>query len=157
MASTNLFKISNFKFQFRDSTQLELMTTAVNFPGLQLGEIRIERPTVLDRRPGDSMTYDDLKITALCDETLDVYKEVYKYLVLSANPQNADLNPFDPVFDCTLFLTTNKNNIQHTINFYNCFFKSIGEVDMTSGSTDETHFSFNINLGFSYYLFEGLE
>jgi len=157
MASTNLFKVSNFRMQFKDQNSLELMTTSVNFPGLSLGELRIDRPVVLDRRPGDSMTYDDLKITALCDETLEVYQEIYKYVVLSANPDNGDLNPFDPVFDSTLFLTTNKNNIQHKINFYNCFFKGISGVDMSSGSSDETHFQFDISLGFSYYLFEGLE
>lgn len=153
MSSTNLFKISNFIIQFKDARQLELMVTSANIPGITLGDLILNRSVVNDKRPGDSLTYDDLRITALCDETLKVYQEVYNFIMSGAEPFQGRLDVVNPVFDCTLFLTTNKNNIQHKINFYNCYYKGIGDVVLTSGSTEEEQFSFDITMGYSFFSF----
>ena len=156
MITTNLFKISNFIMQFKDSKQLELMVTASNIPGLTLGELTLSRPVVRDLRSGDSLTFDELSITALCDEAFGAYKEIYSYIISAANPFNANIDVTYPIFDSTLFLTTNKNNIKHEIKFFNCFFKSIGGINLNSSSNDETPFTFDIALGYSYYLFNTL-
>lgn len=154
MSSTNLFKISNFRIQYKDSKTLELMTTGASIPGFSLGDLVIPRNVVTDKRPGDTLVYDDLIITALCDEELKAYKEVYDYIVLAANPINGKLTIDQPVFDATLFLTTNKNNIQHKINFYNCYFKGINSVELTSNTTEEEHFTITIMIGYTHFLFE---
>lgn len=154
MSGVNLFKISNFILQFKDQQALELMTTDVNIPGITLGELNIGRPVIRDLRPGDSLTYDDLTVTVLLSEDMDNYLEIYKYIMKSANPDTGDLDITYPVFDSTLFLTTNKNNIQHKITFLNCFFKSIGAIQLSSQSTDEDRISFDITLGYSYFRFE---
>jgi hypothetical protein len=154
MFTTNLFKVSNFKLGLKDSKHIELNTTAVNIPGLSLGEINVPRPVVRDLRGGEQLTYDDLIISVLCDEKLEAYKEVYDYIMKSANPVNANIDVSYPVFDSSLLLTTNKNNIQHKITFLNCFFKSVGGMQLTSSSTEEDHINFDVTLGYSYYLFE---
>jgi hypothetical protein len=152
--STNLFKVSNFIIQFKNVKQIELMTTTANIPGLTLGTIDIARSVVNDARPGDSLTYNDLDISVLCDEDLIAFKEVYNYIMSGAEPVFGNLDVVEPVFDATLFLTTNKNNIQHKLTFYNCFFKSISDIQLTSSSSDEENFTFDIGIGFSYYLFD---
>ena len=154
MSIINLFKVSSFKLMFKDTKFLELMTQGANIPGLTLGELKIGRPVVTDTRSGDSLTYEDLSVSVLCDEKFEAYKEIYNYIINSSNPVNADINVSYPIFDSTLFLTTNKNNVQHKINFYNCFFKSIGGIQLTSTSTEEEQFTFEISLGYSFYLFE---
>lgn len=154
MGSTSLFKISNFIIAFRDTKNIELMATGANIPGLTLGELNVSRPVIRDLRPGDTLSYNDLIVTCLCDEKLQAYKDIYDYVITSANPTTAGLNVDYPVFDSTLLLTTNKNNVQHQLRFLNCFFKGIGEIQLTSGSTEEEHVSFDITLGYSYYLFE---
>jgi hypothetical protein len=140
--------------QFKDSQALELMTTEVNIPGLTLGELTIGRPVVRDLRNGDSLTYEDLNVTILCDEKFSAFKEIYNYIMKSSNPETAEIDVTYPIFDSTLFLTTNKNNVQHKINFYNCFFKNISGIQLNSGSTEEEQITFTIGLGYSYYLFE---
>lgn len=151
--STNLFKVSNFILQFKNTKHLELMTTACNIPGFTLGELNISRPVIRDARPGDTLTYNDLNVTILTDEKLQAYKEIYDYIIMAANPDTADLNILDPVFDSVLLLTTNKNNIQHKITFYNSFFKSVSDIDLTSTSTEEEQVTFSISLGYSYHEF----
>ena len=154
MSVINLFKVSNFRLNFKDQDHLELMTTEVNIPGLTLGEINIGRPVIRDLRTGDSLTYDDLQVTILCDEKFEAFKQIYNYIMKSSNPETGDINVTYPIFDSTLFLTTNKNNVQHKITFLNCFFKNIGSMELSSQSTDESQITFPITLGYSYYLFK---
>jgi len=154
MASTNLFKVSNFIIQFKNAPQLELMCQSANIPGLSLGVLEIPRPVVIDHRPGDSLTYDDLRVTALCDEDLKAYKEIYSYILSAAEPERGNINVYQPLFDCSMLLTTNKNNISHKVTYLNCFFKSLGEIGMTSTSEEEDNFTFDIEIGYSFYLFE---
>lgn len=149
----NLFKISNFNIQFKDSYTLELMAVGANIPGLTLGELNISRPVIRDLRNGDSLSYDDLEVEILTDEELKAFKEIYDYIYKASNPDTADIDVVEPIFDSTLFLTTNKNNIQHKINFYNCFFKGISGIQLTSQSSEEEQVTFTITLGYSYYEF----
>lgn len=154
MSIINLFKVSNFIIQFKNAKTIELMTTAVNIPGLTLGELNIGRPVIRDLRNGDSLTYDDLEVTVLCDESLSAWKEIYDYIMIASDPNTADIDVTEPIFDSTLLLTTNKNNIQHKIRFLNCFFKRIGAIQLTSSSSEEEQLTFDITLGFSYMLFD---
>jgi hypothetical protein len=154
MSIINLFKISNFVLNFKDSKQLELMTVGCNIPGITLGDLIMNRPVIRDYRNGDSLTYDDLTVTVLCDEKLSAFKEIYDYIMLASNPETADIKVVEPIFDSTLHLTTNKNNFQHKLRFYNCFFKSVSSIQLSSASSEEEQITFDISLGFSYYLFE---
>lgn len=154
MSIINLFKISNFIINFKDSKHLELMAVGANIPGITLGELIINRAVIRDLRNGDSLTYDDLVVTVLCDEKLEGFKEIYNYIMTASNPDTADIKVIEPIFDSTLFLTTNKNNYNHKITFYNCFFKGIGGIQLTSSTTEEEQVTFDITLGYSYYHFE---
>lgn len=153
MSRINLFKVSNFILQFKDQKQLELMTTEANIPGITLGELNIPRTVIRDLRNGDSLTYDDLNVTILCDENFLAFKEIYSYIMKSSDPETGNLDVVYPIFDSTLLLTTNKNNIQHKLHFYNCFFKSVGSIQLSSQSTEEEQITFPISLGYSYYIF----
>lgn len=149
----SFFKVNSFIVQFKDQKTLELMVTSANIPGFTLGEIEIGRPVVKDKRPGDSLTYNDLSITVLCDEKLAAYKEIYEYLILSANPNTGDLEISDNVFDCSVQLLTNKNNYQHKIYFYNAFIKSISDIQLETTTTEGEAATFTVDLGFSFFNF----
>jgi len=156
MSQINLFKVSNFKLLFKDQTSLELMITAVNIPGINLGELTFNRPVLMDIRNGDTLKYDELLVTVLCDESFSAFKDVYNYIIKSADPTTGELNVVSPVFDSTLFLTTNKNNINHQIHFYDCFLKTISSMNLLTTSDDETQLTFDITVGYTYYIFDNL-
>jgi len=153
MSVIDLFKINSFIIQFKDQKPLELMVNASNIPGFTLGQIELGRPVVKDKRPGDSLEYNDLSVTVITDEDLKAYKEIYRYLVLAANPHTGDLEINQTVFDCDLFLLSNKNNISHKLHFYNAFFKSISDIQLESSTTEEEQVTFTIELGYSFFDF----
>jgi len=154
MSSLDLFKINSFILQFKDQTSLELMVQGCNLPGFTLGQLEIPRTVVKDVRPGDSLTYNDLNVTVICDEDLKAFKDIYRYLVLAANPNTGDLEINDTVFNASLLLTTNKNNIKHKLYFHNCFFKEISDLDLQSTTSDEEQVTFTLTCGYSFYDFE---
>lgn len=154
MASTDLFKVSSFIIQFKDQKFLELMVNGCNIPGFALGQLAIGRPVVTDKRPGDSLDYNDLSVSVICDEELKAYKEIYNYLILAANPNTGDLEINETVFDCTVQLLTNKNNLQHKIHFYNAFIKSVSDINLESTTTESEAPIFNVEFGYSFFNFE---
>lgn len=154
MAVTDLLKVSNFSIQFKDSKKLELMVANTNLPGFSLNTMTLNRPVVDDKRPGGQLEYSDLTLTVMCDEDLNAFKEIYTYLVLSANPNTGDLEINRNVFDSVLFLLTNKNNTQHKVHFYNCFFTSVGDLRFESTAPEAEHITFDISLQYSFYNFE---
>jgi len=152
--SASFFKVNNFIIQFKDQKNLELMVNACNFPGFSLGQIDIPRPVVKDQRPGDSLTFNDLSLTIICDEDLKAYKEIYSYLILSANPNTGRLNISDSVFDCYLDLTTNKNNVKHKLHFYNAFIKSVSDIQLESTTSEGEAPTFTAEMAYSFFTFE---
>jgi hypothetical protein len=155
MSRIDLFKTGNFIIQFASQKKLELQVIVTALPGFNLGVLEMGRPVVKDVRPGDSLTYNDLSLTVLCDEDLKAFQEIYTSIVWAANPNTGDIQlSTDVTFDAQLFLTTNKNNIQHKVHFYNAFFKSVGDISLDSTSTDENYISFPADLGYSFYNFE---
>lgn len=154
MSVIDFLKINSFAIQFKDKRSLELMVTSANIPGFTLGQLEMGRPVVKDKRPGDTLEYNDLTVQVLCDEDLKAFEDIYTSIILAANPNSGELEISDSVFDCTLFLTTNKNNIQKKIHFYNAFFKSVGDLQMESTTTEGEQITFSVDLGYSFYNFE---
>lgn len=151
---TSLFKESNFKMIFRhDLPAIDVMVTLTNLPGVSLDQLEIPRPGIIDKRPGQKLEFEDLTVNVLCDEKLQVYKEIHGYLLQSSNPHTANYQIEYPIFDGTLLLMTNKNNIQHTIAFYNCFFKSISSITLQSSTADDQQVMFTLTLGYTFFDF----
>jgi len=151
----SLFKESNFRIMFKqDLPAIEVMITITNIPGFGLSQIELPRPGIMDKRPGDFLTFNDLSVTVNCDEKLEVYKQIHNYLLTASNPNNAHYDNVYPIFDGILLLTTNKNNVQHKITFYDCFFKSVGNIQLQSTTSDDNLISFNMDIGYVYFDFE---
>jgi hypothetical protein len=151
---TSLFRESNFIMQFKqDIPAIDVMVTLVNLPEFGINQLEIPRPGLTDKRPGNHLTFEDLSVNVNCDEKLEVYKEIQGYLLKTSNPHTANFDIDYPIFDGTLFLTTNKNNIQHKIVFYNCFFKKVSGLVLQSSTTDENQVSFTLTLGYTFFDF----
>lgn len=147
-------KINSFAIQFRDKKELDLMVISANIPGFTLGQLEMGRPVVKDKRPGDSLEYNDLTVQVVCDEDLQAFTSIYTSLVQAADPNTGEISVDTPVFDCYLFLTTNKNNIQKKVHFYNAFFKAVSDLQFESTTTEGEQLNFSIDLGYSFYNFE---
>jgi hypothetical protein len=139
---TDLFKTSNFVMQLRDQKSIELMNVETDIPGFTIGTLEMGYMSMKDKRPGDSITFENLTMTVNCDEDLKAYKEVWDYLKITHDPLENIIRVSEEVFDGYLLLLTNKNNVQHKIHFYDMWIESISPIQCQSVSPDENNVNF---------------
>ena len=73
-----VFNCFNFRIIFKQGLPaIELMVTATSIPGFGVSQLEFPRTGIMDKRPGDFLTFNDLSITVNCDEKLEIYKEIH--------------------------------------------------------------------------------
>jgi hypothetical protein len=154
MAYHDLFKVSNFKILLRDQRHMEFFCQEAGIPGYNLGNIDVGYQSMKDKRPGDSIDFEDLTLTIICDEDLNAFKEVYNYLKLAHHPVTNALEVQQEMFDAYLLLTTNKNNVQHKLHFVDAWIQSVGAIQLQTISSEDNNITFPVTIRYNYYLFE---
>jgi len=124
---------------------LEYFVTSVTLPSLSLGTIDIAKNQHRGHMQGD-VTIDELSVRVAVDEDLEVYKEVFEWII-----ENRDsLNPL--TYDATLIILTSHNNANKSIKFKNIFPTSVGSLEFSTQSSDIEYLQADI--GFRYDEFE---
>ena len=72
---------TQFKFSILKLPKVEYFCTAVNIPGVSLGETTQATPLKKIPIPGDTLTYEPLQMTFLVDENLENFQEIHGWLV----------------------------------------------------------------------------
>jgi hypothetical protein len=72
---------TQFKFSIRKLPKVEYFCTAVNIPGVNLGETTQATPLKKIPIPGDTLVYEPLQMTFLVDENLENFQEIHGWLV----------------------------------------------------------------------------
>ena len=72
---------TQFKFSIIKLPKVEYFCTAVNIPGVNLGETTQATPLKKIPIPGDTLTYEPLQMTFLVDENLENFQEIHGWLV----------------------------------------------------------------------------
>jgi hypothetical protein len=155
MSVLNLFKSCNFRISLKDQKAIELMVQEVNLPGITLGQMDLGWQSMKDKRTGDAIDFNDLTLQIILDEDLNTFREIYSALILAHNPATNELEVKKQVFDGFLNLTTNKNNIQHSIHFYDAWIKSIDDIQLSHTTGEDEQLVCTLNIVYNFYLFEG--
>ena len=71
---------TQFKFNITKLPKVEFFCTAVNVPGITLGETSQSTPLKEIPIPGDKLTYSSLNMTFMIDENLENYREIHGWL-----------------------------------------------------------------------------
>jgi len=151
--SVNLAKSSNFVVQFHNDTKnLEFQCQAVNLPGLSLGLIQVPHFEQNEQRIGDSITWNPLILTIICDEEFKAFKDVFNILKASKDPTTGKYNNEYPIFDGKIILNTNKGNKIEMIEFRNAFFQEITDMNFDTTIEDSTMI-FSATVYYTYYDF----
>lgn len=151
---TDLFKTCNFNILMKNNTMIELMNVECDLPGFNIGTIEMPFQTMKDKRPGDSINFDNLTLTVNCDEDFKAYLEVYNQLILAHNPATNKYKVSEEIFDGYLILLSNKNNIQHKIHFYDMWIESVSPLQMQTISSDDNPLNFTVGLCYNFFVFE---
>jgi hypothetical protein len=154
MAYHDLFKTSNWKIQLKDQTHVEFFCQEASIPGITIGTVSQHYQSMEDKRPGDSITFDDLTLTIICDEDLGAFKEILKYINMTHNVIDNVIQVKPEVFDSFLFITTNKNNIQYKIHFYDMWIETVSALSLQTITGDDNSISFTVGLKYNYYTLE---
>lgn len=149
----NLLKQCNFQLILAGKKVLELFVQEVNMPGFTLGDMPINHWTQNENRIGDNIMWNDLDLTVVCDENLGAYKEVYKHVIAEKNPFTGFLDPITTTFDGKLLMTTNKNNVSHEIIYRNCWIVSLGDMQLTTTSSEDEQVTFTVGIKYTYWEF----
>ena len=72
---------TQFKFSILKLPKVEYFCTAVNIPGVNLGETTQATPLKKIPIPGDTLVYEPLQMTFLVDENLENFQEIHGWLI----------------------------------------------------------------------------
>lgn len=151
MMSVNLFKSCNFVIQLAKQKQIEFYVQESILPDVNIGEIEMPNRWQNFKIPGDNINWGVLTLTLVCDEDLLAYKDLINLIMKYKNPKTGDIDIEDNLFTSYLFLTTNKNNVKHQIEFVDCWVQSISSLTLSSTTSEDDIITFTVDIMYSYY------
>jgi hypothetical protein len=105
--------------------------------------------------PGDKVDFGQLGITALIDEDMNDYTEIFNWITgnlekyTTANASNATLAP--SVSDITINVLNSMNNKTKAIRYVSAFPIDMSGIDFTS-ATDEQFLTFSVTFQFDQFV-----
>jgi len=79
---------TQFKFGVHQLPKVEFFTTAVNLPGINLGDAIFPTPFKSIPVMGDTITYDTLTIEFIVDEYLENYRSLHEWMTAIGFPKS---------------------------------------------------------------------
>lgn len=168
-SNMNPLSPTGFKFAITKLPKLQFYSQSVNLPGIILGEPSFGTPFARIPVPGEQLTFDDLRIQFLVDETMENYQAIQNWLFGLGYPQDyaqySELLSADKVTnlatneltrsmsDASLFILTNNNTESKIVSFKNVFPTSLESVTFTGVDNDIQYLIGNVTFKYSYYEF----
>jgi len=137
----NFLSPVGFRFNIEALPLTNWFLTAVNLPGISLGEVTQPTPLMQTQVPGNDLVWDALNITFLVDEDLNNWREIYDWLIGLGFPNNYDEYKTQKTLkqiysDATLNILNSNMNINYIIQFKDLFPTNLSEVQFDSASSD---------------------
>ena len=148
-ANINLLSPTGFKMVFTkpELKGLEFYLQSVDLPTVSVGEANLSTPKLNIMLGGDKLQFDPFTASVLCDEKMDNFAAIYKWLNDTVNTDN----PYDLVCDVSLIILNSSNNASRTINFKNCYPNSMSGIAFDVGQTEVQYASFTVTFRYDYY------
>ena len=170
-----------FRFKITKLPKVEFFIQTANIPGINLGTATVPTPLYDYPVPGDTLTYQSLDISFLCDENLSNYKELHDWLSGLGFAKNhtefADLQgtgadrfpgttsstaatgtsikkPLDEggtYSDATLTVLTSKNIAKTEIRFQNVYPTSLSSLSYDVRQTDIDYIQASVSFQYMNY------
>jgi hypothetical protein len=134
----SLLGSNKFKFLLTgerfEKNEFEPTVTGIVIPGLTLGIIPQPNPIRQLERPGDSLVFDELRITFSLREDLSDWLTIYNWMLDIRDKQKMKIKEI--FSDANLILMTNKNNPNLVFNFINLFPTTLDQFDLSLEDND---------------------
>jgi hypothetical protein len=122
-------------FSIQKLPELNFFAQSVNLPGITLGSPEFGNPFQVQPIPGESLTYDQLTVQFLIDETMTNYQAIYNWIValgfpndyeqyttfVSTDNRGITSELATNYSDATLQILSGNNQIVKTVQFIDLF------------------------------------
>ncbi len=148
----NKSKASSFMFKLHnDLKDVEFYVIDAKLPGASLEMNTVNAPQISYPVPGDLITFEELPLTILSDEGLEIWTILFNFLTQTT--MRADIIRTDivtPKFDGILYLLSNKGTPFKKVIYKDCYVKDMSGYDLTIDDDDTKTFSATVVYSYCY-------
>lgn len=130
---------------------LPFFITDVNLPGFNLNTPETFNRGVKVNIMPDTITFNDLSITAIVDEDFKIYRELTDLVFQYINPETGSTTGTTfPEFDFWIEINNSKGNKIFKIEYYNCKIVSLGDLNLDT-KDEGIHYTLPIEIRYDYF------
>jgi hypothetical protein len=143
-ASSFLFKLHN------DLTDVEFYVVETELTSVKLEMKEVKAPSITYPLPGTQLTYGTLPLTILCDEGLEIWTKLDRFVTESTSkPDIVYTNIFYPSFTAILYLLSNKGStVIKKVEHYNCYVEEVTPYKLSRD--DDKIETFDVKIVYSH-------
>lgn len=153
MSNTNVTQSSNFIFSLTSNKLKQLDFYVTEFTGLGLSFTEVTPNAYMGqiiKRPGDTITFNDITLQVVVDEDYEVLQEIYDSIMSVKNIAENTID-WNQTFGGILYAASNRNNFKKKIEFTNCWIKDVGDLILTTTQTTADPVILTVTLAFDSY------
>jgi len=146
----NLLPTNGFKVLIGGTQKYPKLNTfavKLTLPSVNNAEVSTQYRNEPGFVPSESLTYDPLSITFLCDEKMKVYDELYDWM--KNNTTSSTLQTDDIIIN----LLTSHNNVSRNVRCTNAFPIGIGSIEFDAQGSEVGFATFDISFRFDDFEF----
>jgi hypothetical protein len=164
-SNINPLSPNGFMFSIQKLPELNFFAQSVNLPGITLGSPEYGNPFQVQPIPGESLTYDQLTVQFLIDETMTNYQAIYNWIVALGFPN--DYEQYTTFVsednrgitselatnysDATLQILSGNNQVVKTVQFVDLFPIALDSLQFSGANTDVQYLIGNATFRYGYY------
>lgn len=157
MIQQNFLSTKRFDISFTRLPNLEFFVQNVTLPGINGGFVPIATPFATINRSADKLTYEDLTITVVMDENLQVFKEIHDWMTGLTKPKS--FNQYDNIVnsaeglysDASVFIINSKGNVNLEFKYVDLFPTNLSGIQFNTTDTDMTVATCDITFKYTYF------
>ena len=168
-SNINPLQTNGFLFGIQKLPEMLYFCQEVNLPELSAPPGEIDTPLTLIPIPGDKLSFGELTVVFLIDETMSNYIAVHNWMVGLGFPESHDqyknfiatrsddLNKNELTAgysDGTLQILNSSNNVARSIQFKDMFPTSLSSLQLQTTTQDTTYFAASATFRYTTYKFE---
>ena len=167
-SNPNLMQSTQYTLTFPQMPYLRFYVTSAQLPSVSTNAVPVPSPFVTMKRHGDTLVYDQLTVTILCDEDLLAWEESYEWLRGLTKPHEfaeylrnkgvaSAVFPKNSLYsDAILTLTTNANNPNIRIKFKDAHPVYLSSLIFSNADDGSNTMTFDVTFEYDYFSIERL-
>jgi hypothetical protein len=146
----NLLPTNGFKVLIggtQEYPKLNTFAVRLSLPGVSNADVATPYKNQPGFTPSETLTYDPLSITFLCDEKMELYDELFDWMKTNTTTETLQTD------DIIINLLTSHNNVSRKVRCTNAFPTGIGSIDFDAQSVEVGYATFDISFRFDEFEF----